>query len=258
MPLPYAGAGLPRKFLNLVRRSPFHVPHHRLFLPVVEHLAGHYRLVHSPVFSGALVVDMSRKLETGIRYRPEREICVVEIYEIRIIVVDELHSAVVELVAICLVRTDDSIFFPIPGSAILAQRMILGIEFLWVVSLPPGSCTVFLGKPAIIRHTLEWPLGIAAPGKFIPAPGVGGVYADTEIKSVLAAGFFPSGNYILAGSEVHGVPALIRAVVEVEVIVMVGKGHKILCSGCLVETDKTVRLPFIRLPFVNPVLETEF
>ena len=200
---------------------------------------------------------MGGNLEPRVAERPKRQIGVVEVNDVRIVVVDELHCAVVEFVAVSLVRSYDLVLLPIPGPVVLAQRMPLFVKLLGVKTFPPRTSSVFFCEHSVVRHSLEGALAVGASRWLIPAPRVCGVYTHTELQPGLSARALPSCYNILSGAYSNGVPLLIAAVVQVQIVVVVRQGHKIPGTGLFIKAQQAVRLPFVRLPLIDPVLEAE-
>ena len=203
----------------------------------------------------ALVVAVRQNLQAGIAHRPEREIGVVEIYDVRVVVVDKLDGAVVDFVAESLVGRCDAVFLPVPRTVVFAQRVALLIELLRVKAIPPCACSILLRQHAVVRHSGQRALGVGSPGRFIPYPRVGCMHAHSEAQPIFAAGLCPSTHDIFLRSEGDRVPALIFAVVKVEVVVVVGQSEEIAGSGFFVKLHQSVGVPVLRFPLMNPVLE---
>lgn len=81
--------------------------------------------------------------------------------------------------------------------------------------------------------------------------------AHAQRQAILAAGLGPLAHDVALGSHVHGVPGLVLAVPEVEVVVVVGQGHEELGSHALVEADERVGLPPLGFPLADDILEAE-
>ena len=257
MPAADAGAGLPGELLDGVGSAALHIPEQGLLLPVRQHLAGEDDLGLAAVPGRAAVVAVREDLEAGVRDGPEREIGVVEIDDIRIIVVDQLDGAVVDLVAVSLVGGGDFVLLPVPGAVVGTQRVTLLVELLRVEALPPGPGAVLLRQDAVVGHAGERALRVGPAGRLVPAPGMRRVHAHAQAEAIFAAGRRPAAHDVLLRAQGHGVPALVLAVEEGEVVVVIGQGEEIPRTGLLVELDQRIRVPALRLPFVDPVLEAE-
>ena len=162
MPFANAGAGLPGQLLDIVRRSALHIPEERLLLPVIQDLSGEDDLVLAAVQRRAAIVTVCQNLQAGVADRPERKISVIEINDVRIVVVDQLDRTVVYLVAEGLVRRGDLVLFPVPGTVVLAKGVLLLIKLLRIKAFPPLSGAILLGEPAVIRNSRERALGVSA------------------------------------------------------------------------------------------------
>ena len=192
-----------------------------------QNLAGNDTIDLASVLAGIAVIIVGNDIESRIRYRPERKISIVKIYDVRIVVIDELNRPIIELVCIFLVGRSNPVKFPVPGTVVLAERMRLFVELLRIKAFPPFALAVFLGQHSVIRHALQRPGCVAAAAGLIPAPGVSRVNAHTERKVILAASLSPLAYDVAHRSYPGGIPFLITTVIKVEVVVMVGKSHKI-------------------------------
>src|SRR5512133_3435304 len=95
--------------LNLVAAAALNIPRHALALVVIENFAEQHAIVRVAVPLIVAVVEMRSDLEPGVAHRPKWQRRVVEIDEIRLVTVDEIGGAVVELLAIGLVGRSDPV-----------------------------------------------------------------------------------------------------------------------------------------------------
>ena len=148
----------------------------------------------------------------------------------------------------------------------VAQVVVLRIEVLRVESLPPffravgiGLVAVFLGQPSVVFHSPFLPLEVEAPAWLVPCPCVVGMEGYSERQLGFPRGLCPSVKDVLVGPDGHGVPFLVLAVPEVEVIVMVAQGEEILCPTFLgVEAYQLLGVPVLGLEQRQDVLESHF
>lgn len=71
--------------------------------------------------------------------------------------------------------------------------------------------------------------------------------ADAEIEAMLAGCLGPTFEDVLLRPHVHRVPRLILAVPQVEVVVMVTQGEKVLGTYLLIESHQLVGVPLLGL-----------
>ena len=184
MPVAYAVAALPRTLHYLVWCTSFHIPYKSLLHLVGQYLSEHYP-IGLAICTLTLVIHVSCYFHSCITYRIEWQNGNVKIDERRIISVNGIKSAVIEIRHIILCRQtcpilpapltmDSSI---IPGS--IRKVMILGIEFLRIKTFPPLIRTigirfvsVLLRKPPIIFHASLLALEVKATAWLIPRPGM--------------------------------------------------------------------------------------
>ena len=262
MPAADAVAALPRFGLNLIRGTSLHVPNQSLSLLVVlQYFAEDYCLVLSSVGRHAVVVHVCGDLHSCIAYGIEGKHGDIEIEQVGIVTINSIERAVVEVSGKFLRRRTGSVA-PTPlamnhpiGPGALAQRMVLGIEFLRVVAFPPCSLAIFLRQPAIIGHAHLVTLGVVATRRFVPRPGMVGMERDAEGQTCLFGSCCPSCQDVLVRADVHRIPALVLAVPEVEVIVMIAQREEILCANFLVELHQRIRIPAFSLEEGQDVLE---
>ena len=141
---------------------------------------------------------MRGDFESGITHRPERKRGVVKINQVGVELVDQIHRAVVKLVAIRLVGPAGAVALvpqrnDVPHFKIIpTARMVLAIQILRIESVPPQTFAVGFRKPAVvILRQLE------------SRPGVGGMNAHAKTQTSIARGLCPAGDQILLRSHVH-------------------------------------------------------
>ena len=166
VPVADAVATLPGTVHDLVGGTTFHVPYEGVFHVVLQNLSEHDSLVLALVGGGAVVVHVGGDLHARIADGVEGKDGHVEVDEVWVVAVDGVERAVVE-VGDVLLRGDVGTAFPTPLAmdgaivpGVVAEVVILCIEFLGVESLPPFLCSVgvglvavFLGEPAVVLHT---------------------------------------------------------------------------------------------------------
>ena len=86
---------------------------------------------------------------------------------------------------------------------------------------------------------------------------MGCMQADAEAQAVGPGGLGPAADEVFFGAHIDGVPGLIFAVEVVEVVVMIGQRHEILCPGAFVKGHQFFRIPVFGLPQVNDVFKAE-
>ena len=79
--------------------------------------------------------------------------------------------------------------------------------------------------------------------------------ADPERQALIVRGLCPAGDKVFLRAHPHTVPRLICAIPQVEIIVVIGQRHKVLCAGAFVERDQFFRVKLLRLPRMNDFLE---
>ena len=213
--------------------------------------------------SHVAVVEMGGDAQAGVAHGPQRQCGVVEVDEIGLIPVDEIDRAIVELVAIGLVREAGAVV-PVPLAkqgvrvgAAGAARVVLRVEVLRVEAVPPLALAVGLGELAVVGHAGERAGLVRALRRLVPRPGVRGVHADAEPQAVRARGLGPAADQVLLRADGDRVPRLVLAVPEVEIVVVVGQREEILGARPLVERHELLRIPPLRLPEMDDVLEAE-
>ena len=115
-------------------------------------------LLTTIVPSGIAIVIMSRYAQTSITFWPQRQRGVVKIYQIRPMLIDQIHGAVIVVLAKRRVGDGDRIPLLIhcPGTV---QRMFAGIKHTGILTLPPLSFSVFFRQKPIVRlcHVIPAP-----------------------------------------------------------------------------------------------------
>ena len=253
MPVSDTRTCLPVLFSRTVGYATFHIPHHGFLLFVGQYLScHHYLCIATSVEVRSMVVIMCEKVWSPLRVTsPERQHRIIEIDYIGIESVNHLPASVLQFSLVCLAWQTGSIA-PLPltmyCTAIFPSfrmRMVLCIQFLRVIPFPPCSCSVGLGKVAVILlRRLE------------PCPGMTGVYTHTELQSLLPSSFCPFGSKVSLWSNVYRVPLLIRTVPQVEIVMVVTERHEIPASYGLVLCHNGFRVPTLCLPVAAELFQT--
>ena len=158
-----------------------------------------------------------------------------------------------------------AVVFPMPGFGVLDGLQIVwhrdaqpAVKVLRIQSLPPLALAIGLGeRRGVVGHSRERAFDIVTVGGLEPVPGVRGVVADAEAQAVGAGNLRPGADNVLLGADVDGVPGLVLRVVGVEIVVVIGERDKVFRAGPLVEGHQFLRLPFLGLPEVVELHETE-
>ncbi len=82
--------------------------------------------------------------------------------------------------------------------------------------------------------------------------------AHAEAQAVLLRQFGPDADDVLLRTDLHRVPRLVRAVVTIEIVVVVGQRHEVARAGPLVESHQLFGVPVLGFPGVVVILEAEF
>ncbi len=201
---------------------------------------------------------MSHYVESRVVDRPEGEHAVVEIHQVGVVVVYHVDGAVEEVVVV-LLRGYGSAFGPVPDvPCVAAERVVLHVQFLRVVAFPPFAFAVFFCHNACVVRYSGIRAGLVCSLRcFIPRPRVRGVYAHAEGQAVFTGSLLPFGKYVAFRTHVYRVPALVLAVPEVHIVVVVAHGEKVLCADALVERNEFFGIPVLGFPFVDYVHKAE-
>ena len=132
--------------------------------------------------------------------------------------------------------------------------MILCIQFLRVITLPPFLCTVGIEGIAILLGEVA----IVVLRGFQPGPCMAGVHADAHLEVGLATGIVPLLQQVALRAHIHRVPLLIWRVPQIEVVVMVTQCHEVACAHTLVQVDQSFGVPVLCLPIVAQLLESKY
>ena len=256
MPASDAVTGLPGDIDKFVGSTALHVPCQSLALVVAQDLAKHHA-------TWILIIEMGGDLQAAVAQGIERQYGNVEVDEVRVIAIDGVEGAVVE-VGDELLRGRTGTVQPAPlvvyfaiAPRIIAHGMILAIEMLWVESFPPFALTVGLGEIAVIEDACLRPLQIETLGWLIPCPRMIGMEGDAEGQTSLLGCTGPSFEDILLRTDAHGVPLLILRVPEVEIVVVVAEHEEILCTAALITFHECLWIPLLCLEEGQDVLEAE-
>ena len=134
--------------------------------------------------------------------------------------------------------------------------MVLRVELLRIETFPPRALAVGLGELAVVGHARQRAVRVGALRRLVPAPRVRGVHADAEAQPVLARRLAQPAMSPSSARR-RRVPRLVRAVPQVEVVVVVRQRDEVLRARLLVERHELVRIPALGLPRVDDVLEAE-
>ena len=150
MPVADARVRLPRLGLYGVRRAALDVADKAFLLVFGKHFAKQHCLQLAVMLFDVEVVKIGGNLQTGITDRPQRQGIVVEINQIRLVLMDEVNRAVVKFIAVSLVGYAGAIT-PVPlavnGVGIAKMqtgRVILRIEILRIEAVPPFARSIGL------------------------------------------------------------------------------------------------------------------
>ncbi len=113
--------------------------------------------------------------------------------------------------------------------------MVLRIEFLRIVAVPPKPLAVGFGELAIVRHAGQRTSFVRTLRHLIPGPGARAVNAHGEAQPEFARGPGPRAYEIALRPEVDGVPRLVPRIEVIEVVMVIGQGHEILRAVGFVE-----------------------
>ncbi|OPZ94030.1 MAG: hypothetical protein BWY72_02400 [Bacteroidetes bacterium ADurb.Bin416] len=124
--------------------------------------------------------------------------------------------------------------------------MALSIKILRIQPFPPGANPVGLGQVAIpiLR-------------RFQPGPGMRSVHTYPKGQTVGLGCLCPTAHDIFAGTDSHGIPRLIAAFIQVEVVVMIGQCKEILRTSFFIQFDQGIRFPFFGFPRIDDVFEAK-
>ena len=178
MPPTDAIARLPRLFNNLIGSPALHVPCQCLALTFVENLSENHG-------SRIGVVEMGGDLHARVADVIEGQHRHVEVDQIRLVAVDGIQRTVVEISHKCLCGFCGPMC-PVPllvnlavAPRAVAQRMVLGIEFLWVISFPPLAFAVLFRQMSVVIDACLLSVLVIALRRFIPRPGMISMERDT-------------------------------------------------------------------------------
>ena len=241
VPRPEATALVPRGLQHVQRHVAFQVVgdgplfHHR---QAVSYDHG-IELPAVPLQIGVVVVR--RQIQARLA---QRQLGIVEEHQLGTVLVHQILDPVEELRHIRLVRLG-------------ADGVVLRIQFLRVDAIPPQAFAIGLGQFAIVRNARQRPGLVASLGLFIPAPGARRMHADSELHAGLAGELRPYPHNVFLRPGVHRIPRLIFRVEIVEVVMVIGHRNQELRASAFEPLDQRGRIPLLRLPFVDNVLEAE-
>ena len=153
-----------------------------------------------------------------------------------------------ELRAVRLGGRRDDVRVPVPVAAVFGGLVLLGVELLRIEAhfAPPRARAVFLRQ-----HAVE------VAGRLVPVPCVRRVDAHAPVKPGAADRLAPLADDVALRADPDGVPFLVFAVPQVEVVVVVRHGDDVLRAHAFEELCELRRIPFVALPLVDHVLEPE-
>ena len=167
---------------------------------------------------------------------------------------DEVGGAVIKLVAVGLIRKAHAIV-PIPAVVdgprlveVGAGCVALLVKILRVEAVPPFAFSVGFRQFAVVGHSGQRTGLVGALGDFIPAPCVRSVQAHAERQPLIVRGLRPAGDQIFLRADRHGIPRLVGAVPQVEVVVVVAQLDEVLGAGPFIEGHEFFRIPVLGLP----------
>ena len=140
----------------LVRGASLHVPYHGFPLLLVENLPEKYSLQLPLVCGYVVVIEVCGYFQSGVAQRIEWQHGDIKVQEVWVVAVDDIKCAVVEVVDKLLAWCGGSVA-PSPlraayvvRPASLAEGMVLPVQVLWVISLPPFTLAVSLCQMSVI------------------------------------------------------------------------------------------------------------
>ena len=228
-------------------------------MTLLKHLTHHDHLLFASVLLCTRVVVVRKDVLThGIVATVERQHCVVEIDHVGAEGVDTLQHTVLELHLI-LLRRQARTLAPVPLAMdvaltfpSLAVLMALSVELLRVQALPPLLRAVRIELVAILLRQIA----VILLRPLHPCPRVAGMHTNTQRQPVLLASVSPSADDVLLRTHVHRVPLLVRAVPQVEVVVMIAESEEISRTDTLVELHKRIGIPVLSLPVAAQFLQS--
>ena len=215
----------------------------------------------------ARVVVVGDDVETGLA---ERQLGVVEVENVRVILVDEVLAAQEPLlgergVHRRRVLIPDAVVLLVPlvhrldaGQAIGDLDVRPRIEFLWIEAVPPLAGAVRLRQPRrVISDARERAFSVVAVGRLEPVPRMRRVVADTELQPLRACDLAHVPTMSFFGPDVDRVPGMVPGIERVEVVVVVGQAEEIFRAGAFVERHQLLGFPALGLPEVVDLHEAD-
>ena len=149
VPVANAVAGLPGLRDNLIWGSALYIPCEGTLLVIAENLAEYHA-------AWVLIIKMCSNLKSAVANGIEWQYGNIEVDEVRIVAIDGVEGAIVEIGYELLRRRTGTITPPplcvnltvVPRA--VAHRVILGVELLWVETFPPFALAIGLGELAIV------------------------------------------------------------------------------------------------------------
>src|SRR5579875_1946996 len=174
----------------------------------------------------------------------ERKKSIIEVEQIRIVLVDEVARAVVEVLNVGNVRKR-------------VGGMLWPVELLRVETLPPLIVPVGFREAAVVRNTGQWTGSISAVARLKPPPVASLVHGYAEAKITLACLGRPRPDHIPMRAEVDRIPRMMFRIPGVKTIVMIGHRHEKLGARAHVQVHQLRRVPIQSRPLGAEVFVAE-
>src|SRR5262249_42877841 len=145
------------------------------------------------------------------------------------VVVPELLRALEELLHVRRIRRTAALD-RIPAPDELRTRLVvLRVQLPRVEAIPPLTLAVGSGQRPVVRNADQRSLLVRALCGFVPRPRSRAVNAHAKAQPVVPRGSRPGADQVLLRADRDRIPLLISRVEIVEVVVMVGQSHEVLC-----------------------------
>ena len=240
MPASDAGIGLPDERLDAAGPAALDVPDQALALFGVQPLGVHHGVVAAVVPFETRIVEVGGDAQPQLLvHAAERQSAVVEVDQVRLVRVNHVERAVVELLGVGdarLVAGPVLLRFLIRG--VRTGPVVLGVKVLRIETVPPLAVAVGLGELAVVRDARLGSRLVAQLRDFIPAPRPRGMQADAEPQALRPSSFCPHADEVLLRADRRGVPRLVLRVPVVEVAMMVSHRHEVLRPRLFVKRDE--------------------
>ena len=214
---------LPRNCTNRINGSLLYIFYYPPPLNTRQFLTCHHTLRSTSRPLHTAIIIIGSNIQPGIASRPQRQCGVIEIHDIRLVFIYQIHCTIVKILTILHTWIPR---IPIPRHPWI-RLMILYIQFLWVKTFPPCANPIGNGEVTIVRHPSHLTFRIGTTRCPIPYPSMRRMYTHPKRKSFGTGGFLPHINDIFLRTYVYRVPFMISAVPKVKVVVMIGHRHEI-------------------------------